>query len=72
MWISGNIAAISTANTVIASAPRFTALRHFARNRKRIAEISVPACAMPTQNTKVVMYTPHMTGCVRPVTPRPQ
>ena len=72
MWISGNIAAISTANTVIDSAPRFTALRHLARNRNRIAEISVPACAMPTQNTKVVMYTPHMTGCVSPVGPMPQ
>jgi len=29
--------------------------RHGARKRKRIAEISVPECAIPTQNTKVVM-----------------
>jgi hypothetical protein len=39
----------------MASALRLMALRHLARNRKRIAEISVPAWAMPTQNTKVTM-----------------
>ena len=44
-----------TANTVIASAARYTAVRQGERNRNRIAEISVPAWPMPTQNTKVVM-----------------
>ena len=57
MWISGNSPAVITANTVIASAVRYTAVRHPDRNRNRIAEISVPECAMPTQNTKHVMYT---------------
>ena len=51
----GNSAAVTTANTVIASAARATAVRHLARNRNRIAEISVPECAMPTQKTKLVM-----------------
>ena len=46
-----------TANTVIASVERYTAVRHGERKRNRMAEISVPACPMPTQNTKVVMYT---------------
>ena len=36
-------AAVITANTVIASVARYTAVRHGERNRKRIAEISVPA-----------------------------
>jgi len=45
--------------------------RHGARNRYRMAEISVPAWPMPTQNTKVVMYTPHPTGLVSPLIPRP-
>ena len=29
------------------------------RPEERIAEMSVPACPMPTQNTKLMMYTPH-------------
>ena len=36
-----------------------------------MAEISVPEWAIPTQNTKVVMYTPQKTGCVIPATPMP-
>src|SRR2546427_6310609 len=55
IWISGNSPAVITANTVIASAVRYTAVRHPERKRNRIAEISVPECAMPTQNTKQVM-----------------
>ncbi len=34
--------------------------------------MSVPECAMPTQKTKVVMYTPHITGGVYPATPNPK
>jgi hypothetical protein len=30
-------------------------VRHLARNRYRMAEIRVPACPMPIQNTKFVM-----------------
>ena len=44
-----------TANSVIASADRLTAVRHFCRNRNSTAEINVPAWPMPTQNTKFVM-----------------
>ena len=54
-WIIGNRPAVMTANTVMASAVRYTAVRHAERNRYRIAEISVPECAMPTQKTNVVM-----------------
>ena len=43
-----------TANTVMASAARYTDWRQGARNRKRIAEMSVPEWAMPTQKTNVV------------------
>ena len=62
-WMPRKSCALNTAKIVIASALRLIALRHLARNRKRIAEISVPACAMPTQNTKVTMYAPQNTGC---------
>ena len=55
MWMIGNSAAVMTANTVMASVERYTAVRHGLRNRNRMAEISVPACPMPIQNTKVVM-----------------
>ena len=55
MWIRGNSPAVITAKTVIASAVRYTAVRQPDRNRNRMAEISVPECAMPTQNTKHVM-----------------
>ena len=44
-----------TANTVMPSASRYTDCRHGARKRKRMAEISVPEWAIPTQKTKVVM-----------------
>ena len=55
MWMIGNSAAVITANTVMASVERYTAVRHGLRNRNRIAEISVPAWPMPIQNTNVVM-----------------
>jgi hypothetical protein len=42
-WMSGNIAPIINANTVITSAHRVTGRRHPAFTRRRIAEISVPA-----------------------------
>jgi hypothetical protein len=43
MWISGKSPAHITANNVIASAARFTEVRHRCRSRNRIAEMSVPA-----------------------------
>jgi hypothetical protein len=55
MWMSGNKPAVMTANTVMISATRYTAVRHPERNRNRMAEMSVPECAMPTQKTKHVM-----------------
>ncbi len=53
-----------TAKTVMTSAVRYTAVRQAERNRYRMAEISVPEWAIPTQKTKLVMYTPHITGGV--------
>ena len=55
MWNSGKMPAQMTAKIVIASAERLIDVRHFCRNRNRIAEISVPAWPMPIQNTKFVM-----------------
>src|SRR5216683_4891812 len=46
-------------------------VRHFARNRYRMAEISVPACPIPIQNTKVVMYIAHIWGVRFPAAPMP-
>jgi hypothetical protein len=39
-------------------------VRQLARKRKRMALISVPEWAMPTQKTKVVMYVPQKIGGV--------
>ena len=60
-----------TAKMVIASAERLIEVRHFWRKRKRIAEMSVPACPIPTQNTKFVMSQAQPTGTLRPQMPIP-
>ena len=60
-----------TAKMVIASAERLIEVRHFWRKRKRIAEMSVPACPIPTQNTKFVMSHAQPTGTLRPQMPIP-
>src|SRR6266545_6193864 len=46
-------------------------VRHLARKRYRTAEIRVPACPMPIQNTKVVMYIAHIWGVRLPAAPMP-
>ena len=56
---------------VIASAERLIEVRQVWRKRKRIAEMSVPACPMPTQNTKFVMSHAQPTGWLRPQMPIP-
>ena len=60
-----------TAKRVMASAARLRLDRHFWRNRKRIAEIKVPACPMPIQNTKVPIGRPQPTVWFMPQMPRP-
>src|SRR5688572_20529355 len=70
-WMPGNVIAHMTANRVIASAERLIEVRQVWRKRKRIAEISVPACPMPTQKTKFVMSHAHPTGWFRPQMPIP-
>ena len=51
----GNMPPIISAKTVMASAARVTGLRQAASVRRRMAEISVPACEMPIQKTKSTM-----------------
>ena len=46
-------------------------VRQCCRVRNSIAEISVPACATPTHQTKLMMSQPHMTGWLLPQTPMP-
>ncbi len=46
-------------------------VRHFCRNRNRIAEISVPAWPIPIQNTKLVMSQAQPMGRLLPHTPMP-
>src|SRR4029453_10441155 len=70
-WIPGNVSAHITAKMVIASAARLIEVRHFCRKRKRIAEISVPACPIPTQNTKFVMSQAQPPGTLSPQMPIP-
>ena len=60
-----------TAKIVIASAARLIDVRHFCRNRKRMAEINVPAWPMPTQKTKLTIAKPQLTGLFRPQMPVP-
>jgi hypothetical protein len=60
-----------TAKIVIASAERLMDVRHFCRNKKRIALINVPAWPMPTQNTKLTIAQPQPTGLFKPQTPTP-
>jgi hypothetical protein len=67
----GKSAAQMTAKIVMASAKRLMPVRHFCRNRYRIAEISVPAWPMPTQNTKLTMSQAQPTGTLLPQTPTP-
>src|SRR5689334_10505684 len=67
----GNSPAHATANSVIASAKRLIELRHDCRNSSRMAEISVPACPIPTHHTKFVMAKPHPTGTFTPQMPTP-
>ena len=54
-WMSGNIAPIMSAKTVMTSAHRVTGRRQPAFTSLRIAEMSVPAWLMPIQKTNVVM-----------------
>ena len=70
-WMPGNVKAHITAKMVIASAARLIEVRQVWRKRKRIAEMSVPACPMPTQNTKLVMSHAQPTGWLRPQMPIP-
>src|SRR5688572_26552435 len=70
-WMPGKVSAHMTAKMVIASAERLIEVRHVWRKRKRMAEISVPACPMPTQNTKLVMSQAQPTGWLRPQMPIP-
>ncbi len=71
MWMPGNVAAQMTAKMVMASAARFTAVRHFCLRRQRIAEIRVPAWPIPIQNTKFVMSQAQFTWLLRPHVPMP-
>src|SRR5213595_2482703 len=57
-WSTGNIPAQATANSVIASANRLMEFRQDCRNKRRIAEISVPACPIPIHQTKLTMESP--------------
>src|SRR5690606_10290971 len=57
-WIPGKSAAQITANIVIASAARLTPVRHFCRNIRSIADISVPAWPIPIHQTKLVISHP--------------
>src|SRR5690348_11024773 len=61
----------ATPNGGIASAKRLMELRQRWFNRRRIAEISVPAWPIPIHQTKLVMANPHMTGLLMPQMPTP-
>jgi hypothetical protein len=63
--------AIATAKIVIASAKRLTDVRHFCRSSSRNAEMNVPACPMPTHQTKLVIANAHATGMSTPQMPTP-
>ncbi len=60
-----------TAKIVIASANRLMPVRQRWRNKNKMAEISVPAWPMPTQNTKFTISNAQLTGWLFPHTPTP-
>src|SRR5438067_6920588 len=71
-WSTGNIPAQATANSVMASANRLMEFRQDCRNKRRIAEISVPAWQIPIQQTKLTMANPQPTGLFTPHIPTPR
>ena len=71
MWIKGIIIAVIREKTVRISAARVAGRRHSALDSRRMAESITPAWLIPIQNTKFVMKNPHITGRLRPVTPKP-
>ena len=68
---AGKIPAHITAKIVIASEARLIEVRHFWRNKNRMAEISVPAWPIPIHQTKFTMAQPQATGWFKPQTPTP-
>ncbi len=71
-WMPGKMSVQMTANSVIASEKRLIAVRHFCRNRKRTALMSVPAWPIPIHQTKLVMSHAQYVGEVFPQTPTPR
>src|SRR5690606_20480203 len=65
------VAAQITAKIVIASAERLMELRQFWRKSNRTAEISVPACPIPTHHTKSVISHAQPTVLLSPQAPIP-
>ena len=55
----------------MASAERLIAIRHFCLNNKSTAEINVPACPIPTHQTKFVISQAHPTVLLSPQVPIP-
>ena len=70
-WKAGNKPAHITAKIVMASAARFTDVRHFWRVRNKMADMRVPAWPIPIQNTKLVMSQAQSTWLLRPQAPMP-
>ena len=71
MWIIGNKPAWITENIVIASADLLIAILHFCLNKSNTADIKVPACPIPTHQTKFVISHAHPTVLFKPHTPIP-
>src|SRR5664280_324310 len=65
------MAAVMTANNVIASAARLTMVRHRWRNKYNTALIRVPAWPIPIQKTKPAMSQAQATDWLLPQTPIP-
>src|SRR5207253_5389309 len=55
----------------MASAKRLMELRHDCRNKRRIAEIRVPAWPIPIHQTKLTMAKPQPMGMLIPQIPTP-
>src|SRR5277367_1075294 len=71
VWMSGKIPAQATAKSVMASAKRLIEVRHFWLSKKRIAEMSVPACPIPIHQTKLTIAKPQPIGMLMPQMPTP-
>lgn len=70
-WMRGNTAAVHMAHSVMSSARRAMLFLHRLPVSSSMADMSVPACPKPIQNTNSTISHPQGTLLLTPKTPTP-